>query len=109
MKKVITTGIVALLCTFALTGYTWADENNNREETALANAKISLTQAINNALAVVSGKAVSAELDDENIPPVYVVEIMQGENTYEVTLDTQEGAVLRKQMDAEDDEDSHKK
>ncbi len=106
MKKLgITSLLLLTVGIFSMTVMAWAGENNAKEESALENAKVSLTQAINNALAAVPGQAVSAELDDELKTAAYVVEVVSHGQTYEVTLDTQSGAVLKKQLDREDRDD----
>lgn len=82
-----------------------ADENDTREMQALNAAKVSLTEAITLAQNVAEGVAVSAELDDEEAVPVYLVEVVSGGRDYEVRVDPGTGKVLDKQLDPEDDDD----
>ncbi|WP_020677587.1 PepSY domain-containing protein [Geopsychrobacter electrodiphilus] len=110
MKKIAILGLLTLiLATATMTVKAWADENNAKNDKALAEARITLNQAVSGALAVVPGKAISAELDDEDATAVYRVEIVSHEKTYRVTLDTQNGKVLAKQLDtADNDHDGDK-
>jgi len=108
MKEIGTLSLLVLILAISsMTLVAWADEGSLKEDMALAKAKITLNQAINNALAVVPGKAVSAELDDEESTVVYLVEVVSHGQTYEVTLDTQNGKVLKKQLNSEDENNDH--
>lgn len=78
---------------------------SDMEHQTLMTARIDLGQAINEALKKVPGKAVSAELDDEVSPPVYSVEVFDGGEEYEITLDPMTGNILRVQQDDADGDD----
>ncbi|ORJ61304.1 PepSY domain-containing protein [Geothermobacter hydrogeniphilus] len=82
-----------------------ADEKDAREMQALKAAKVSLTEAIAQAQDAAQGVAVSAELDDEEAVPVYLVEVVSGGRDYEVRVDPGTGKVLDKRLDPEDDDD----
>lgn len=106
MKKSRVTGVVVVLLALSiLTTMALGEQETKNEALALGKANISLSQAIDNALSAVPGKALSAELDDEENTPVFVVEVVTQGQTYEVTLDTQSGAVLKKHLDREDRDD----
>lgn len=105
-KRITTISTLAVLATLAMgTTLALASEDNAKEEKALAAAKITLSQAIDKALAAVPGKALSAELDDKLSSPAYVIEVLDQGRTYEVTLNTQSGQVIDKQLDHEDHDD----
>lgn len=108
MKRIALPGSLILLLTIIYAGTAaWAGEGNAREEKALAEAKINLNQAIDKALTEIPGKAVSAELDDELMPPAYVVEVVNQGKTYEITVETRQGQIVQKKFDGEDDDDHH--
>lgn len=106
MKRSRVTGVlIALLAVSTAATLAWGKQKSENEALALANAKVLLSQAVDNALSVVPGQALSAELDDEESPAVFVVEVFSQGQTYEVTLDTQNGVMLKKQLDREDRDD----
>lgn len=106
MKKMKIAGVlIVLLAVFTAAVNVMANQRGEDEASALHKAKISLSQAIETALAAVPGKALSAELDTENNQPVFVVEVVSQGQTQEVTLGTQNGKVLGKKLDAEDRDD----
>ncbi|MCL5965630.1 MAG: PepSY domain-containing protein [Deltaproteobacteria bacterium] len=74
--------------------------NGERDEaTALAGAKVSLLQATTAAEQHVQGKAIRAELEDENGALVYGVEVARGDKTMDVKVDSLSGKVLSVQAD----------
>ena len=108
MKRIgITSVLFVMLAASAATTLAWAKKNDEGEALALAKAKISLNQAIDKALLAVPGQALSAELDDEQNNPFYVVEVVSKGQTYKVTLDTQSGKVINKKLDSKDG-DNHR-
>jgi len=68
-------------------------------------AKISIASAVNAALNEVPGKAVRAELENENGYLVYGVEIAKADHQFvDVKVDAGNGKVLRKDQDRADKE-----
>ena len=104
MKKSKTLSILLIVVSLATTGLVWASDNSAEEILALSKARLSLTQAIDAALADTPGKALSAELS-EDIPQAFVVEVVQQGRSYEVTIDAQTGKLIDKKLDREDDDD----
>ena len=105
MKRIRITGIVIVLLAVAATTLTWAEQSQSEEIIALSNTKISLSQAIDTALKTVPGKALSAELDNEEGDYVFVVEVVSNDQTFEISLDSQTGKVLESKLDLEDDDE----
>jgi len=99
--------LTVLLATSTAVTLVWAGADIDTEAMELANTNIPLTQAVDAALAAVPGKALSAELKTEHERPVYLVEVVNGEKTYEVKVDTQNGRVLGKDLDKPDRDRDH--
>lgn len=74
------------------------------EAAALAQAKVSLVQAITAAEQHVNGKAARAELEDENGKLVYEVEVLAGNTFTDVKVDIATGQVMSAQADTPDRE-----
>lgn len=75
----------------------------------LAQAKISLAQAVATAEQHVGGKASRAELENENGRVVYGVEVANNTKTTDVKVDATDGRVVSAQVDQADkaSEDAH--
>lgn len=72
----------------------------------LAQAKITLNQAIVAAEAHASGKAIKAELSSERGTETYTVEVVTGDKkVFEVNVDATDGKVLSSKQDRADDGD----
>lgn len=66
----------------------------------LQEAKISMTQAVQSALAHTAGKAVKAELDSHWGKPRYQVDVLQADHTVmELDIDAASGTVIRAKKD----------
>ncbi len=76
-----------------------------REAQGLAQAKISLVQAIQAAERHVGGKAASARLEHERDGYIYEVEVLQGDKATEVKVDAADGKVIG----AKADDDVHER
>ena len=96
----IAAGILASSLVYASRG----ENGEQHEAAALAQAKISLSQAISAAEQHVQGKAMRAELEDENGTLVYGVEVLNGSNTTDVKVDINNGKILSAQADQADHE-----
>jgi uncharacterized membrane protein YkoI len=95
---------VALLIThIAFAGKPRDDEKN--EAAFVQQGKITLDAATSAALQAVPGKAVRAELENENNLPVYEVEIVKPDNQMvDVKVDADSGKVLKVKNDVKDRE-----
>ncbi len=71
---------------------------------ALAQAKVSISQAISVAEQHANGKAARAELEDENGKMVYGVEVVGAGKTTDVKVDINTGQVLSAKADQADHE-----
>lgn len=76
------------------------------DQAALARASISLAQAISAAEQHAGGKAVRAELEDENGTYVYGVEVINGAQAFDVKVDSNTGAIVSSQADTDDQADA---
>lgn len=97
-------GVIALGASLAFAGVNGASEGQENDAALLAKVKISLTQAIAAAEGHVQGRAVRAELEDENGTLVYGVEVTSGTQTTDVKVDTNDGKILSAQAAQADHE-----
>jgi len=108
----------ALVVGIAVAGVTFADSDDNEirngtiriEKQSEAGfpsiAKISMDQAVQQALASVQGQVLKTELEDENGFLVYGVEVVTADKTIvDVKVDAGSGKVLAMDQDKADDED----
>ena len=105
-KRTLMFGIFAASAILA-SSLVYARRDSNEEQrdaAALAQAKISLSQAIAAAEQRVQGKAVRAELEDENGTPVYGVEVVSADKSTDVKVDIATGTILSAQADQADHE-----
>lgn len=101
-------GLTALGTSLAFAGVNHAESQSENDALALSKAKISLTQAIAAAESHVQGRAVRAELEDENGALVYGVEVVKGAQAMDIKVDSNSGQVLSAQADQADHEtESH--
>jgi uncharacterized membrane protein YkoI len=94
----------------ATTATAFAAKSTDAEAVAIADAKVSLVQAITTAEQHASGKATRAELESRKKGAVYDIEIVSGTTTMDVQVDAQSGVVLasaedRGDRDSDDDQD----
>jgi uncharacterized membrane protein YkoI len=97
-------GVTALGASLAFAGVSGANEGQENNAALLSKAKISLTQAIAAAEGHLQGKAIRAELEDENGTLVYGVEVTSGTQTTDVKVDINDGKILSAQADQADHE-----
>ena len=82
--KIKTLAVISVSGLLAV-AFAFAAQNRDHDEAAsLANAKLTLSDAINYAQSEVPGKVLSAELNDEVSPLAYKVEVIQLGKTREV-------------------------
>ena len=102
--KSILFGVIGLTALGASLAFAGANGGRENDAALLSNAKISLTQAIAAAEQHAQGKAVRAELEDENGTLVYGVEVASGTRTTDVKVDINNGKILSAQADQADHE-----
>ena len=100
MRRKLTLSAFAVLTAVAI-GTAYGANSPENDARTVQQAKISLTQAIAIAEQHVGGKAIHAELEDENGTLVYGVEVASGEQTTDVKVDVSDGRILSAQADHE--------
>ena len=95
--------IVALSATAA--GGALAAESADNDALGIADAKISLIQAVTAAEQHVGGKASSAEYEQQQDHSVFEVEVVNGQRVMDVQVDPSSGKVLAATEDTADHED----
>jgi len=101
-------GLIAVL--LAATGIgAYAAKDMENEAAALAQAKVSITQAIATAEQHANGKATRAELEQSKVGLTYDVEVVSGTKVFDVKVDADKGTVISSaedKADREGDEDN---
>ena len=103
-KKSLLIGIIGVTALGASLAFAGANGGQENDAALLSQAKISLTQAIAAAEQHAQGKAVRAELEDENGTLVYGVEVTSGTRATDVKVDINNGRILSAQADQADHE-----
>lgn len=93
---------LAMLSTLTIGSAFAADSKEENEAMAIANAKISLSQAITAAEQHVGGKASKAEFGSENGQNLFEVEVVKGNTVTDVKVDPSSGAVTSADNDQKD-------
>lgn len=104
MKKMVYVGAFAVTMAIAANSFALVDDDQFEESEALSKTRITLSQAIDNALTAIPGKALSAELDNRDEEIFFVVEVVKDHETYEICLDSQTGEVVYTRLDKKDDD-----
>lgn len=80
------------------------DNNDNRtnEAAMVANAKVTMAQAIATAEGQVGGKAVGAGVENKNGATAFEVEVVKDGQRHKVLVDTQSGQVVKTAMAGKD-------
>lgn len=76
---------------------------------ALTAAKVTLTQAITAAEQHVQGRAIKAELDNENGKLVYEVEVVKQNMATDVKVDSADGRIVSAKADPRDEDHGHER
>ncbi|MDD2811228.1 PepSY domain-containing protein [Rhodoferax sp.] len=101
-------GLIAV--TLAATGIgAYAAKNMENESAALAQAKVSIVQAIATAEQHANGKATRAELEQSKAGLTFDVEVLSGTKVFDVKVDADKGTVISSaedKADREGDEDN---
>ena len=104
--KYVTAGIAGLLITgVSLTAFSGQgkDEDDNSPQ-IINQATLNINQAITIALADVPGKVIQAEIERDDGKLFWEVEVLDGSNqVYQLEIDANNGQVLEKEKDKEDD------
>ena len=80
------------------------DKKDMAEYSAMKQAKVTLTSAMQTASQSVNGKVISAEFELKKGQSLYDIEVIKGNQKYEVSIDANTGKVLSSQVDMEDDD-----
>ena len=103
-KKSLLFGVIGATALGASLAFAGANGGPENDAALLSQAKISLPQAIAVAEQHAQGKAVRAELEDENGTLVYGVEVTNGIQTTDVKVDINNGKILSARADQADHE-----
>ncbi len=95
-------GVATLGAAVAFASSGVREHDNDAAE--LARAKVGLTQAIATAEQHVQGKAIRAEVEDENGTLVYSVEVVKSNQVTDVKVNCDDGRLLSAQADPSDHE-----
>jgi uncharacterized membrane protein YkoI len=111
--KLVTLAVVSILSTNALgvAGVAYAKDKENRtnEAAIIANAKVTMAQAIATAEQQTGGKAVGTGIEDKNGTVFLEVQVVKDNQKHNVLVDPQSGQIVKiavdnDQGDEEDDD-----
>jgi uncharacterized membrane protein YkoI len=106
MKRKLLAGAAAAAVAAMIAGGAYAARQQEPEEAlAIANAKISLVQAVTAAEQHAGGKAAKAELETSQGRQVFDVEVVTAKTVMDVKVDATDGKVLSAVEDAADHDD----
>ena len=80
------------------------DKEDMAEYSAMKQAKVSLTSAMQKATQRVNGKVIGAGFDLEKGQSIYDIEVVKNNQIYDVSIDANTGKVLSSQVDMEDND-----
>ena len=80
------------------------DKEGMAEYSAMKQAKVSLTSAMQKATQSVNGKVIGAEFELEKGQATYDIEVVKNNQIYDVSIDANTGKVLSSQVDMEDED-----
>jgi|JI8StandDraft_1071087.scaffolds.fasta_scaffold99468_1 uncharacterized membrane protein YkoI len=106
MKSNLYLAAVAVLSA-TVVGSVYAAKSADNDAMAIADAKISLAQAVSTAEQHVGGKASRAEYEDHKGQWVFDVEVVKGRQVMDVTVNSTSGTVIAAVEDKHDREDDH--
>lgn len=99
MKRKLLSAAAAAASIAALATAYAAHDGDENDTAILAQARVGITQAIAAAEHHAGGKAVRAELENENGAAVYAVEVVDGTNSTDVKVDAGDGRILSAQAE----------
>ena len=79
------------------------DKEDMAEYSAMKQAKVTLTSAMQKATQSVNGKVIGVEFELEKGQALYDIEVVKDNQIYDVSIDANTGKVLSSQVDMEDD------
>lgn len=79
------------------------DKEDMAEYSAMKQAKVTLTSAMQKATQSVNGKIIGVEFELEKGQALYDIEVVKDNQIYDVSIDANTGKVLSSQVDMEDD------
>jgi len=105
------TKVSLLVCAAATTAAAAvaAAAGRDNDAVAIANAKVSIVQAIVAAEQHANGKAARAEFENSKQGWVYDVEVVSGAKVFDVRVDAGKGTVISSAEDRTDHDDEHDK
>lgn len=80
------------------------DKKDMAEYSAMKQAKVTLTSAMQKAAQSVNGKVIGIEFELKKGQALYDVEVVKDNQIYDVSIDANTGKVLSSQIDVEDDD-----
>ena len=80
------------------------DKKDMAEYSAMKQAKVTLTSAMQTASQSVNGKVISAEFELKKGQSLYDIEVIKGNQKYEVSIDANTGKILSSNINMEDDD-----
>lgn len=105
----LTAALLSLSITIIGSVYAANIMKNENDALAIRTTKISLSQAVSIAEQQVAGKAVRAELEENNDHLVFDVEVVQGQKVMDVEVDPTSGKILSTTEDKADQDDEQDK
>ena len=106
--KSILVGVIAFCALGASLALARGGSEGDNLAALLSKSGISLAKAVSDAEDRAQGKAVRAELEDENGTPVYGVEVISGTKVIDVKVDVKDGKILSARTDEADHEGREK-
>lgn len=105
-KRIVPIALAALIATGAAGSGAYAKEHGDEGQNAqaLANSKVTLSQAIATAEQQAGGRAVGAGVDDENGTVRIAVEVASNQGVKTVLIDPQSGQVTGTKADDDSEE-----
>lgn len=97
--------LLALAIAVVSTGTYAANNGMENDASAIAHAKIPLTQAVTVAEQHASGKAARAEYENSKTGWVYDVEVVNGAKVFDVKVDADKGTIISSVEDKTDRDD----
>jgi uncharacterized membrane protein YkoI len=105
-NKLVAVVLVGTMAVGALGPVGTAHARSERESAIIADAKITMAQAIAAAENQVGGKAVETGIEDENGTVAFEVEVLKDGQRHTVLVDPQSGEVIKTTMSDNEDTES---
>lgn len=112
MRKtsIVATALAATTALAAVAAFAAARQPEPDDDyAALSAAKITLTQAVAAAEQHVQGRAIKAELENENGRLVYEVEVVKQNTATDVKVDSADGRIVSAKADPRDEDRGHER